>query len=58
MLAGAGRPATASIDTRCPDCATPLSIEVRDGHLTSDSSGVVVHFAVPAARWWADIVFT
>jgi hypothetical protein len=58
MLAGAGRPATATIDTRCPDCDASLSIEVRDGRLTSDPSEAVVHFAVPAARWWADIVFT
>jgi hypothetical protein len=58
MLAGAGRPATARIETRCPDCSEALNIEVRDGRLTSDPSGAVVHFAVPAARWWADIVFT
>ena len=58
MLAGAGRPATATIDTRCPDCAEQLSIEVRDGRPTSNASEAVVHFAVPAARWWADIVFT
>jgi hypothetical protein len=58
MLAGAGRPATARIDTQCPDCADPLAMEVRDGRLTSDPSDAVVHFAVPAARWWADIVFT
>jgi hypothetical protein len=58
MLAGAGRPATARIDTQCPDCAHPLTMEVRDGRLTSHPSDAVVHFAVPAARWWADIVFT
>ena len=58
MLAGAGRPADASIETRCLDCAAPLSVQVRGGNVTADPSAPVTHFAVPAARWWADIVFT
>jgi hypothetical protein len=58
MFAGAGRPAEARIETRCPDCATALGVEVRDGQLVIDGGGAVVHFAVPARRWWADIVFT
>lgn len=58
MLAGAGRPMDATIATRCADCAAPLGLEVRDGRLTSADPDAVVHFAVPAARWWADIVFT
>jgi hypothetical protein len=58
MLAGAGRPVTARIETRCPDCAEPLGLEVRDGRLALDTPEAVVHFAVPAAKWWADIVFT
>jgi hypothetical protein len=58
MFAGAGRPAAATIETRCPDCAMPLGLEVRDGQLVTDDRGPVVHFAVPAGRWWADIVFT
>ena len=58
MFAGARRRATARIETRCPDCAMPLGLDVRDGQLVIDDSGAVVHFAVPAVRWWADIVFT
>jgi hypothetical protein len=58
MLAGAGRPTDATIATRCADCAAPLGLEVRDGRLTGNEPDAVVHFAVPAARWWADIVFT
>jgi hypothetical protein len=58
MLAGAGRPVTATIETRCADCGAPLGLEVRNGRLTTDAPDPVVHFAVPAARWWADIVFT
>ena len=58
MLAGAGRPADASIETRCADCAAPLGLEVRDGRVTAEPAAPVAHFAVPAARWWADIVYT
>ena len=46
----------AGIDTTCADCDTPLHLEFRDGAMAGDQS--VVHFAVPAARWWEDIVFT
>ncbi|HEX6398959.1 MAG TPA: organomercurial lyase [Actinomycetota bacterium] len=44
----------ARIDTHCPDCAAPLRLEVRDGTLEEPDEGVI-HFAVPAARWWDDI---
>jgi hypothetical protein len=58
-LAGAGRPViSATIETGCADCGAPLGLEVRNGRLTTDAPDAVVHFAVPAARWWADIVFT
>jgi hypothetical protein len=46
--------ADARIDTSCPDCAEPLRLEVRDGALEEPAEGVI-HFAVPAARWWEDI---
>ena len=58
MLAGVGRPADASIETRCADCAASLALEVRDGRVTAEPPAPVAHFAVPAARWWADIVYT
>ena len=58
MLAGAGRPANARIETRCPDCSMSLGLDLRDGELTAEPPDPVVHFAVPAARWWADVVFT
>jgi alkylmercury lyase-like protein len=47
---------TARIETRCPDCSAPLSLEVRDGDLVP--TGYAVHFLVPAARWYDDIAFT
>ncbi|HET7186808.1 MAG TPA: organomercurial lyase [Gemmatimonadaceae bacterium] len=58
MLAAAGRPSNASVETRCADCAAPLRLEVADGSLRAEPPDVVAHFAVPAAQWWADIVFT
>jgi hypothetical protein len=44
----------ARIDTFCPDCAEPLSLQVRDGELQSPAE-CMIHFAVPAAHWWDDI---
>ena len=44
------------VDTSCADCSSPLQLSVRSGAL--EPSDAVVHFAVPAARWWEDIVFT
>jgi hypothetical protein len=44
----------ARIETFCPDCAESLSLQVRDSELESKAEGVI-HFAVPAARWWDDI---
>jgi hypothetical protein len=52
MLGGAD----ASIETRCTDCGDVLRLDVHERRITGDQS--IVHFAVPAARWWADIVFT
>ncbi len=42
------------IHTSCPDCSEPLSLDVRDG-LLGASADHVIHFEVPAARWWDDI---
>jgi hypothetical protein len=44
----------ASIRTSCPDCSEPLTLEVRDGSLDAPADSLI-HFAVPAARWWDDI---
>ena len=43
----------ATIDSSCPDCSEPLPLEIRDGSLLPAEG--VIHFAVPAARWWEDI---
>ncbi|MGH2729428.1 MAG: organomercurial lyase [Actinomycetota bacterium] len=44
-----------SVTSRCPDCGDELKLEIRDGRVSD--SNYVVHFAVPAARWWDDIGF-
>jgi len=52
MLGGA----EAEIETSCSDCRAPMKLTAHHRGVTGDSG--VVHFAVPAAQWWADIVFT
>jgi hypothetical protein len=46
----------AVISTICQDCDRPIVYRVEQARL-ADAHGVV-HFAVPAARWWDDIGFT
>ncbi len=46
--------ADARIDSSCPDCAEPMRLDVRDGALQEPADGVL-HFAIPAAKWWEDI---
>ena len=45
------------IRSECPDCGDPLELEVRDGELV-EGRDLLVHFVVPASRWWDDIGFT
>jgi hypothetical protein len=44
------------ITTSCADCGTAAVLKTEDGTLMGDPG--VLHFAVPAKRWWEDIVFT
>ena len=44
------------IDTSCPDCEESFELRIRNNAL--ETSDAVVHFAVSAADWWKDIVFT
>jgi hypothetical protein len=34
----------------------PIRLEVRDSHPVPEPC--VIHFAVPAARWWQDVIYT
>ena len=47
--------ADARITARCGDCDAPVTL--RTAGTSLDGSGVV-HFAVPARRWWDDIAYT
>ena len=44
------------VETVCMDCDARLTLTVRGGALAPTDA--VVHFAVPAARWWENIAFT
>ena len=46
-----------SVRSACPDCGEGLELEVRGGELVRGAD-LLVHFVVPARRWWEDIVFT
>jgi len=45
----------AFIQTSCGDCGTSMTLRIVNGSL--EPAVGIVHFAVPAAQWWADIVF-
>jgi hypothetical protein len=45
------------VDSVCPDCDEPLELETRDGVLVRGAE-LLVHFVVPARRWWDEIAFT
>jgi Alkylmercury lyase len=46
----------ADIESLCPDCGEGLFFQVRDA--MPRPQACAVHFAVPAALWWRDIVYT
>ena len=45
-----------AVDTSCPDCGERIELRIEDGELQPVDA--VIHFAVPAARWWENIAFT
>ena len=55
-----GIPAMLGIDARifttCPDCGGVLERKVANGQLTETRG--LVHFALPARRWWDNVGFT
>jgi hypothetical protein len=46
----------ARVVTACACCGDEMALHTRDGG-PPDAAGVI-HFAVPARRWWDDILFT
>lgn len=51
MLGGTGRVVAA-----CGQSGEPMTLIVEKGELLTASG--VIHFALPAARWWDNIIFT
>jgi hypothetical protein len=49
--------ADGSVETSCPDCKEPLLLSVAEGRVERPD-GSVVHFGVPARRWYEDVGFT
>ena len=48
--------ADGTVETTCGDCGDRMALEARNGTLARPAG--VVHFAVPAARWWDNIGYT
>ena len=46
----------AVLDTSCGCCGEAMALEFRDGEPLPAEG--IVHFAIPARRWWENIVFT
>jgi hypothetical protein len=46
----------ARITTACACCDSAMQLTVRKGRLLNANG--VIHFAVPAGRWYENIVFT
>ena len=44
------------LDTSCACCGEAMTIDVRRGKIVPARG--VIHFAIPAKRWWENIVFT
>lgn len=45
----------AIIKTSCGDCGTAMTLRITNGSLEPVEG--IAHFAIPAARWWDDIVY-
>jgi hypothetical protein len=46
----------ADIESSCLDCGEDLAFQVSNSRPISERCAV--HFAVPAAKWWDDIIYT
>jgi hypothetical protein len=49
--------ADGTVSTACPDCGEDLSVEISGGRVTSADADVV-HYGVPASRWYEDVGYT
>lgn len=47
------------VDSFCHHCGRPIAVELRNGRVVQvEPPETVVYLAVPAARWWDDIIAT
>lgn len=46
----------AAVDTSCACCGEAMTLQVQSEQVAFEQG--VVHFAIPAKRWWENIVFT
>jgi hypothetical protein len=45
------------VETTCPDCDEPLTVEIQDGAVSGPRT-TMIHFGVPASRWYDDVAYT
>jgi hypothetical protein len=50
--------ADARITTGCGDCNDAMVLLAHDGSLRPEQGEGIIHFSVPAKRWWDNIKFT
>jgi hypothetical protein len=47
------------VSSSCHHCAQPIEIDLSEGRaVRTEPAGTVVYLAIPAARWWDDIITT
>ena len=45
------------VESECACCGEPVALRIENGELV-EGADLLVHFVVPARRWWDDIGFT
>lgn len=48
----------AVITTGCGDCNDAIVVRIEGGEARLDAGDAIIHFAIPARRWWDNIKFT
>jgi len=46
------------INTSCGCCGLPMQVTISGGTAAASAPEALAHFALPAARWWNDIITT
>jgi hypothetical protein len=48
----------AAITTGCGDCNDAIVVRIEGGEARLDAGEAIIHFSIPARRWWDNIKFT